>query len=198
MRHGQTLFNIRRRIQGSCDSPLTELGIEQAKIAGTYLKDIEFSHYYCSTTERASDTLELVAGSDISYTRLKGLKERGFGIYEGESEDLHPQWEGGFDDYYPKFGGESTLEVQERMQKTCHEIMDKEDHHTVLAVSHGGASSLFLGSVVGDEKLAEIRAEGGMTNCAISKYTYKDGKFTFVELIRPDFSEINHLALTFF
>ena len=25
MRHGQTLFNVRRRIQGWCDSPLTEL-----------------------------------------------------------------------------------------------------------------------------------------------------------------------------
>lgn len=31
MRHGQTLFNVRRRIQGSCDSPLTELGIKQAE-----------------------------------------------------------------------------------------------------------------------------------------------------------------------
>ena len=26
MRHGQTLFNVRRKIQGWCDSPLTELG----------------------------------------------------------------------------------------------------------------------------------------------------------------------------
>ena len=33
MRHGQTLFNIRRRNQGSCDSPHTELGIKQAKAA---------------------------------------------------------------------------------------------------------------------------------------------------------------------
>ena len=30
MRHGQTLFNVRRRIQGWCDSPLTELGKQQA------------------------------------------------------------------------------------------------------------------------------------------------------------------------
>ena len=33
MRHGQTLFNVRRKIQGACDSPLTEQGIEQAKAA---------------------------------------------------------------------------------------------------------------------------------------------------------------------
>ena len=36
MRHGQTLFNVRRKIQGACDSPLTNLGIEQAQIAGEY------------------------------------------------------------------------------------------------------------------------------------------------------------------
>ena len=38
MRHGQTLFNVRRRIQGWCDSPLTELGKQQALKAKEYLK----------------------------------------------------------------------------------------------------------------------------------------------------------------
>ena len=28
MRHGQTLFNVRRKIQGVCDAPLTPLGVE--------------------------------------------------------------------------------------------------------------------------------------------------------------------------
>ena len=31
MRHGQTLFNVQHKIQGFCDSPLTSLGIKQAK-----------------------------------------------------------------------------------------------------------------------------------------------------------------------
>ncbi|MFW7395453.1 histidine phosphatase family protein, partial [Vagococcus fluvialis] len=35
-RHGQTLFNLQHKIQGFCDSPLTELGINQAKIAKEY------------------------------------------------------------------------------------------------------------------------------------------------------------------
>ena len=70
MRHGQTLFNLRRKIQGASDSPLTDLGIEQAKEAGEYLKDVDFDHYYSSTSERASDTLELAVGSDVPYTRL--------------------------------------------------------------------------------------------------------------------------------
>ena len=56
MRHGQTLFNVYRRIQGWCDSPLTELGIHQAKLAREKLKYIPFDHYYSSTSERACDT----------------------------------------------------------------------------------------------------------------------------------------------
>ena len=84
MRHGQTLFNVRRKIQGWCDSPLTEEGKKQALKAKEILKDIHFDHYYCSTAERCSDTLELI--TDKPYIRLKGLKERNFGIYESESE----------------------------------------------------------------------------------------------------------------
>lgn len=80
MRHGQTLFNVRRKIQGWCDSPLTELGIQQAQSAKELLKDISFDHYYCSTAERASDTLELM--TDKPYIRLKGLKERYFSVFE--------------------------------------------------------------------------------------------------------------------
>lgn len=55
MRHGQTLFNVLKRKQGWCDSPLTELGIEQAKRAGEELRErgITFDHAYSSTSERA-------------------------------------------------------------------------------------------------------------------------------------------------
>lgn len=80
MRHGQTLFNVRKRIQGSCDSPLTELGIKQAEAARELIKDIAFDHYYSSTAERASDTLEIVTEGQVPYTRVKGLKERDFGL----------------------------------------------------------------------------------------------------------------------
>ena len=53
MRHGQTLFNVRRKIQGACDSPLTELGINQAKHVSQYFKDIKLDHAYASTSERS-------------------------------------------------------------------------------------------------------------------------------------------------
>lgn len=60
MRHGETLFNQRRKIQGWCDSPLTDNGIEQAKAAKKILQNVQFDHCYSSTAERCCDTLELV------------------------------------------------------------------------------------------------------------------------------------------
>ena len=90
MRHGQTRFNEQRRIQGVCDSPLTELGIKQAQQAADYFKDkgIVFEEIYSSTQERACDTAEIVSGrKDI--IRLKGLKEWDFGTFEGQQEYLN-------------------------------------------------------------------------------------------------------------
>ena len=40
MRHGETLFNKLGRIQGACDSPLTDDGIRQAKMAKQYYKEL--------------------------------------------------------------------------------------------------------------------------------------------------------------
>lgn len=142
MRHGQTLFNLRRKVQGWCDSPLTELGISQAKIAGQYFKDnnIIFDHAYSSTSERACDTLEQV--TDIPYTRVRGLKEWNFGRFEGESEDLNPKLPYG--DFFVQFGGEGEMELRDRVSATLVEIMNKEEHEVVLAVSHGAACRGFM------------------------------------------------------
>lgn len=126
MRHGETLFNKRRKIQGWCDSPLTKTGILQAKAAKKCLKDISFDHYYSSTSERCCDTLEIIIGQDTPYKRLKQLKERNFGDFEGESEDLNPKrWsEFNYDDLFPHYGGEYTHDVVERMSKCLLEIME--------------------------------------------------------------------------
>ena len=53
MRHGQTRFNVQGRIQGACDSPLTDEGIEQAKAARRYFEQegISFTRVYSSTQE---------------------------------------------------------------------------------------------------------------------------------------------------
>ncbi|MGO3781007.1 MAG: histidine phosphatase family protein [Enterococcus viikkiensis] len=183
MRHGETLFNQLKKVQGACDSPLTEKGIQQARRAKDYFKEnnIAFDHLYSSTQERASDTLEIVSDSQ-NYQRLKALKEMGFGSFEGEQQFLQPQGQEYFDSFYVQFGGESMVQVQTRMTKTLHQIMKQDDHHTVLAVSHNGACISFLQTIWQKEKPKLIRS---FPNCTIFTLTYEDQQFQLEDIIDP-------------
>lgn len=185
MRHGQTLFNQLERKQGWCDSPLTELGIKQAIMAGKYFKEknIELQSAYCSTSERTSDTLELV--TDLPYTRLKGLKEWNFGLFEGQPEILNPPLPYG--DFFVGYGGEAEEDVKERVAKTLKEIMIEENEETVLVVSHGGACRQFMRYW---EHTSDVKLIGSLPNCCILKFEFNNGEFKLIEIVSHDFTSI--------
>lgn len=177
MRHGTTLFNVQHKIQGWCDAPLTQEGIDQAKLTGKYFRDhgIVFDHAYCSTSERASDTLELV--TDMPYTRLKGLKEWNFGEFEGKDECLNPPLP--YKDFFVQFGGESQQQLIDRMNTTLKEVVDM-NNEVILIVSHGAAITNFFHywEEYGDVHRKPGRFPGG----SFYKFEYENGIFTPVQI----------------
>ena len=184
MRHGQTLFNEQKRVQGACDSPLTQAGREQAARAGRFFVEhgVEFGALFLSTQERASDTLELVTGR-TDYERVKGLKEWNFGLFEGQPEFLQPQRRPGalsFEDLHVPYGGESADQVGQRMKSALTEIMERAES-PVLALSHGGAIWAFMLAL----GVTERPAGATFGNCMICHYVVEDGKFDLVEMIDP-------------
>ncbi len=189
MRHGQTLFNKLGKIQGACDSPLTDEGVKQATIAKKYFDDnkIKIDSFYSSTQERASETLEIIIGN-TNYTRVKGIKEWNFGLFEGESEKLNPKRKEGetsYGDSFVPYGGESSKEVQQRMVNTLTNIMNTDDkHESVLVVSHGGSMYLFIQAWLEYEKVTSI----SYSNCCILKFSFEQNKFTFIEAINHNFN----------
>lgn len=188
MRHGQTLFNQLHKIQGWCDAPLTEFGIKQAQIAGKYFKEnhIVIQSAYCSTSERASDTLEQV--TDLPYTRLKGLKEWNFGRFEGEPEFLNPALPYG--DFFVPFGGEGEKEFQQRVADTIMDFMSKEQNETVLAVSHGAACRQFMRYWA---HTSDVDQQGPLKNCCILKFEFENNEFRLIEIINHDFTKIEEI-----
>ena len=62
IRHGETLWNTLKIFQGSSDSPLTELGMSQARKLGEKLKDTEFTAFYSSPMGRTIATSKLILG----------------------------------------------------------------------------------------------------------------------------------------
>ena len=183
MRHGQTLFNLRGKFQGVVDSPLTPLGIQQAKTVKPFLDNLpfQFDHAYSSSSERACDTLEIV--TNLPYTRLKGLKEWNFGILEGEPEYLHPPFDQ-YDEYFSTHDGEGRMEVFNRINSTLCSIMEKEDHCNVIAASHGLAMREFVTYWTKDNpSLVPSR----FANCIIFIFDYdtETKTFTLIDVHNP-------------
>ena len=174
-------------MQGVCDSPLTDLGIEQAKQARAFFEKngIEFGGIYSSTQERASDTLEIVTGR-TDYTRLKGVKEWNFGLFEAQPERLQPKFRAGavsFEDLYVPYGGEDVAQVGERMLTSLTEVMKKTPavENPTLVVSHGGAMWAFYLKIAAQALDPKVR----FGNCVICHYHYENDQFLLRQVIDP-------------
>lgn len=89
-RHGQTIMNALDRVQGWCDSPLTQQGIEVARYLGYGFdeKGISFRSAYCSDLRRTRQTAQVVLEAkgqgNIPITECAGFREACFGSYESD------------------------------------------------------------------------------------------------------------------
>ena len=82
IRHGETKWNVERRLQGASDTDLNEKGIALAKVTGEALKEVPFFCCFTSPLKRAKETARLVLGEKeipvylderiqaVSYTHL--------------------------------------------------------------------------------------------------------------------------------
>lgn len=90
IRHGQSLWNLENRFTGWVDVPLTNLGREEARLAGEKLKDLTFNVAYTSALTRAQDTLRCVMeamGVALPVIRDQALNERHYGDLQGLNKD---------------------------------------------------------------------------------------------------------------
>lgn len=196
LRHGQTEFNVKKLVQGRCDSPLTDLGRKQAGMAAAWLKshDVVPDKVVSSPLGRAMDTAQLVAtellGPDAAVEPCEGIIERCYGTFEEGPHDALPTdvWDPG-EDLVP-FGGEGSKALQERMVATLTNLMGAEGIETLLAVSHGSASRQFIRAAAPDG--FELPAK--LPNCAIMVFDFDDTreeddtprcKFTLQQIVDP-------------
>lgn len=177
VRHGETLFNVHHKIQGTCDSPLTRLGQAQARAVRDYFlnRGIKFNAAFTSKQERASDTLEIITDKQISYLRLNNLHEKSHGEYEGQDEFMLP-WRRGFSRINAAM--EPDEKVTERMQKAMTEILDKtKSNDTILVVGHGTALRLYTQTI--------NPHFGNYDNCGVVKLIDQNGKLQFINYVNP-------------
>lgn len=86
-RHGQSVWNLENKFTGWVDVELSPKGIEEAKAAGSKLKNFCFDYAYASALKRAQNTLQLALESaghkPLSPIYDKALNERMYGDLQG-------------------------------------------------------------------------------------------------------------------
>ncbi len=180
VRHGETLFNAKHRIQGWCDSPLTETGRKQAEALGRGLFDTDFVKAYCSTLERTEDTANaILKDRDVPLERRRDLKEINFGTVEGDPEENWFSSER-FAIGFEEFGGETMPDAGKRTVAAWERIASGHETGNVLIVSHGGVISAGLDTLE-PGILERLRQEGKpVENCSVSILEYENGELKII------------------
>lgn len=148
VRHGQSVWNAQRRIQGQSGAGLTDTGIHQAAATAIWLADTHpAARVVSSDLQRCRETASPIgAALAVDVATDVAVRERSFGRWEGmtlqevEAEDpgLWDQWRTGTD-VVRHVGGESGEDLAERVATAFRQHVDAtDDGGTVVVVTHGG------------------------------------------------------------
>ena len=164
LRHGQATHNVSYMIASTVseesDSPsrLTDVGREQSQTAAEKLSKESIDYIYSSPYKRTVDTATIVAeqlGLDIKTD--KRLREVDVGTLSGFSEEEYHEYFRGKDKFTEAAeGGESLIDLRNRMKGFLDDMEERYTGKNILIVSHGDPIwmlySLFQ-NVEGDEIL---------------------------------------------
>ena len=182
-RHGETIWNTQRRLQGWSDSDLTENGMKNALSLGERLKDIEFRSIYASPSKRTVHTAVLIKGSrEQQIIEDDNLREIHLGDWEGQTQDnlretypeeYHSFWN--TPDLYTTNSGESFFQLQDRVIDFLNRMTSEHNDGNILIVTH----SVFIKALLLHCKnlsLAELWAPPFIHDTSLSVIEIQNGK----------------------
>lgn len=206
VRHGQTPWNVERRIQGWRDIELNDNGLAQARQLANRLSAPDVSDnpswtvhaIYSSDLARARATAQAVADRlNLPLGLVDGVRERNYGILEGVQFDtMH--------EHYPEVArvwqsrdpdgvipeGETLREFHARVTQALESLAAKHQQQRVLLVTHGGAMDIIWRIAAGEA--IEAPRKVVMLNASINriKITAKPEGFEWSLL---DWGDVSHL-----
>ncbi|MFT4156641.1 MAG: histidine phosphatase family protein [Microbacterium sp.] len=176
VRHGQTDWNLARRIQGTTDIPLNDTGRADARRAAAELAGTVHHAIYSSPLLRARETAEIIADTlGLRAPRLvDGIREREFGEGEGM---LVPDYLEKYGDWHAPVPGAETLEqVGARALAALHRIVGESRRRSapvaesVIVVAHGGVIRSLIDYVSGGTlpRVDQVLANGSAHRFEVS------------------------------
>ncbi|MFE5322917.1 histidine phosphatase family protein [Paenibacillus sp. NPDC056579] len=182
-RHGETEWNVEKRLQGHKDSSLTPRGVLQAAWLGEMLYPVSFHCIYSSSSERARRTAEIIRGKKTAPVLIcDQLREIHMGDWEGMTgsriQDRVP------DEYYsfwntphlyqPTNGGETFFELYDRVVPWLNGKLSEHQGQCLLIVTHAITLKLIMGCLQ-SRPLNELWAPPLLPPASLCKVVIEDG-----------------------
>jgi glucosyl-3-phosphoglycerate phosphatase len=185
-RHGETDWNRDGRWQGQSDTPLNELGRDQARELAETLDGIDA--VYSSDLARARETAEIVAarlGLEVEVDER--LRERSFGAWEGLTmeeierryEQAHGRWRAG--EGHGADDAEAFDAFAARVQSFLEEVLRRHPDETLLVVGHGGSIRVIHALASGLDYVKDHRSIPAVANCAVARFAAREGKLAPID-----------------
>ncbi|MDM5188276.1 phosphoserine phosphatase 1 [Bacillus sp. DX4.1] len=182
-RHGETEWNVAKRMQGRKNSNLTEKGMLQAKQLGNRIKDIPLHAIYSSPSERTLHTAQLIKGErDIPIIADEHFYEIHMGTWEGQTiAELEEQYPKELDLFWNEphrfvsTSGENFAVVNKRVIEGVNLILERHKGESILIVSHAAAAKLLVGHFAG-VPVEKVWADPFMYSASLSVIEIEDDK----------------------
>jgi probable phosphoglycerate mutase len=195
IRHGETMWNGQRRIQGHLDSALSPRGRAQARALGARLAEEGIDLLGASDLGRAVATAAAIAEvTDHEFFVDARLRERGFGAFEGLTwEEIARDFPADYarlarrDPEYCPPDGESAVAFRDRVLAAVTELAEAAPGAHVALVVHGGVLSMLYRHVRG--LALEAPRDYTLANAGINRFALTASGW---ELVR--WAETDHLA----
>ena len=195
IRHGETDWNVAKRIQGQTDIPMNETGHSQALAMAFNAAHYNFSAIYSSDLGRAYHTAQMVAsrrGLDVITKPL--LRERHYGIFQGitagEGAKRHPEAHAHYMSRnldYDFETGESLNRFAQRVEMAIDDLTRHHAGQVIAAISHAGVLDIVYRKATG--RPLHTARDFVIPNCALNWFRF-DGRSWHLEV----WDDHHHLA----
>jgi probable phosphoglycerate mutase len=186
IRHGETDWNVDGRIQGQLGVALNAMGRWQVHRLALAVADEGIDAVYASDLLRAYETAQAVArGASRAIVTDTGLRERGFGSFEGlrytEISQRWPEESQRWRRRDPEFGapgGETLREFYARSVATVTALAAQHPGQTIAIVSHGGVMDCLYRAAA--RVALDAPRSWQLGNASINRLLYTPQGFTLV------------------
>lgn len=191
VRHGETVWNKEKRLQGTTDIELNDYGRSLAIETGRNLSKVNINKIFSSPLKRAFETARLIKGDrNIEIETDIRIKELNFGSYEGQCfTDLFNDEKTTFQHFFKRpelFVSDKNGEtLQQLIERAADFMKDKIEPlatscERIMIVAHGALNKAIM-CYIKQHDISMFWSGGLQKNCNVIIVDYENGKYNIID-----------------